>query len=66
MPDPKHQSITSSTYSGNSSSIGTATEQNVKRIEAESMTRSTEEAQRRRRENRKKAEARRKEEAKQK
>lgn len=66
MPDPKHQSITSSTYSGNSSSTGTATKQPVKKIEGESMTKSAEAAQQKRRENRAQAEARRQNEAKQK
>lgn len=66
MPDPKHESITSSTYSGNSSSIGTATEQPVKKIEGERMTKSAEAAQQKRRENKAQAEARRQNEANQK
>jgi len=66
MPDPKHQSVTSSTYSGNSTSVGTATQQQVKKIEGQAMTKPAEQAQQKRRENKALAEARRQEEAKQK
>lgn len=66
MPDPKHQSVTSSTYSGNSESVRNFVEQPVKKIEKKAMTDSAEEAQRKRRENKAQAAARRLEEAKQK
>lgn len=63
MPDPKHQSITPSTYSGNSDSVGTATEQTVKKIEGKEMQKSAEAAKEKRRENKAQAEARRQQEA---
>jgi hypothetical protein len=66
MPKPKHESVTSSTYSGHSNSTATATKQTVKTIEGKSMMASAESAKARRRENKAAAAARREEEAKQK
>ena len=66
MPDPKHESITSSAYSGHTDSVATATEQTVKKNEGERMMSSAESAKAKRRENKAAAAARREEEAKQK
>lgn len=67
MSDPKHksvastaQSISSSTYSGNSTSVGAATEQSVQKIEGERMTSSAKAAQAKRAKNKAEAERRRK------
>lgn len=51
MPDPKHNSVTSSTYSGQSDSVATATQQDstpVKKIEGRTMMSSAEAARKRR------------------